>query len=694
MNEGSPKRHEGQPLTRESFLYPTRPGLTPVERMNIAFLSSLIFHVMALTLLTAITVAVAGLFFEMPYEFAPVPIGILIIGQGVAVVLARSGRLFWGVLTFAGLAIGIITWYVVADIAQTGIFILAFLVVPILIVSFFLSLRATLAVGGVCVLLLLVTPWLSGSVTYVNLIAMPLPFALFVYTLIFVITDHRNRMERYRQGQLVESDLRYRALLESTHEGMVLLQDGVILDANEGLHRMLGYSGNELQGESFAALLNDEDEDPHTVTHTQQVSAMDSIHLKRRDGTTFLAEIIANTIKLEGKTLLAMAVRDVTERRQMEEALRQSQKMESIGTLAGGVAHDFNNILASIMGYVELIKRQVPEEGQLFDDVDGIGVATERARDLVRQILTFSRRTEPARKTLEFRDAVSETLDLVRKMTPPMVEIHGRSALSPGLIKADPTQIHQVVMNLCANAIDAMHPGGGVLRLALEQLPSEGTAPAMMQLTIEDSGPGIPAEIRDRIFEPFYTTKSPGKGTGLGLSVVHGIVAAHSGTLQIDCPPGGGTVVRVRIPTATESAEPDAGTDAQTGAVRARVLLVDDDPILLKVTRRMLAGVGCEVEAFLDPQEAIQAWDEDPSRFDLLFTDYAMPSMTGLDLMEEARKTRPDLPAVLCTGLADWPSSDQMEGSSRFLFLLKPYDREQLSGALESLLGDADPNER
>jgi signal transduction histidine kinase/CheY-like chemotaxis protein len=346
-------------------------------------------------------------------------------------------------------------------------------------------------------------------------------------------------------------------------------------------------------------------------------------------------------------------------RRKLEEQLQQARKMEAIGTLAGGIAHDFNNILAVIIPYTHLALEEMEGRSESQEYLKQILTAADRAKNLVQQILAFSRRQRQERQVIDLQPMVTEALKLLRSALPSTIEIVQRFNPTPPVL-ADPTQIHQVMMNLCTNAEHAMRGRPGRLEIALEPKHVDEAFASQHPdlrsgqyacLSVRDNGCGMPGELLNRIFEPFFTTKEPGQGTGLGLSVVHGIVKSHDGVILVHSQPGQGTEFQIFLPVQEKSqaAPPPESKPAPPGSGQ-HILLVDDEPPICNVLSQMLSRAGYLVTACSDPQEALKKFLARPAEFDLLFTDLTMPGLTGVELAKRVFEVRPDLPVVLTTG--------------------------------------------
>ncbi len=344
-----------------------------------------------------------------------------------------------------------------------------------------------------------------------------------------------------------------------------------------------------------------------------------------------------------------------------EQQLRQTQKLEAIGTLASGIAHDFNNILTAIIGNAELLRLDLPQDEKLTPHLNEVLQSAERARQLVRQILTFSRRTDSKREILCCTPIVAEAINFIHATAPANIEIRHRALPEAPEIEADGTQLHQVIMNLCTNALHAMRDRGGVLEVTEDMVDITPEMVAVhpqlregrfLRISVRDSGCGMPAHVLQRIFEPFFTTKPPGEGTGLGLSVVHGIVQAHQGALTVYSQPGQGTLFRLHLPLAKSSASTQATEnhhELPRGA-NERVLFVDDEAAIVRIAGSMLHHLNYTPLCFTSPNEAAAAFAENPGSFDLLVTDLSMPAFNGVELVKRCRLLRPDLPVVLASG--------------------------------------------
>lgn len=473
--------------------------------------------------------------------------------------------------------------------------------------------------------------------------------------------------------------------------------DGHLLYANTQWSDITGLSLEEAADTSWLTRLHGDDRDRVQHAWTQALAAQRPFQsefrfLGRHGEITWVWGQARPTPPVNGTAPAYVgAFTDVTRHRRLEEEktqlqarLYQAQKLEAIGTMVGGIAHDFNNLLSSILGYAELAQHGLPAGGHAHDDLNLLILAAERARDLTQQLLLFSRERKEPVKPLQLAAIVREAIRLLRVKAPANVALVETIAAELPSVKAHPTQIHQIVFNLVTNAFHALRERSGAVRVALAaaQIDQALTARlpelrpgAYLALTVRDTGSGIPAEVLPRIFDPFFTTKPPGEGTGMGLSVVHGIVRDYGGAIDVDSARGNGTAFTVYLPavfdnTLAAPAIPEGGG--------ARILFVDDEEALLRMTVRMLEKLRYRVAAFADPAAALAAFCAAPESFDLVLTDLDMPTLTGLELAAEVLKIRPEVPIVLTTGVK--PQRATLPGIRELL--LKPFDFRSLAATL------------
>jgi signal transduction histidine kinase/ActR/RegA family two-component response regulator len=381
---------------------------------------------------------------------------------------------------------------------------------------------------------------------------------------------------------------------------------------------------------------------------------------------------------------------------QSERQLQQVMKLQAIGTLAGGIAHDFNNILFPIVGYTELTMDDIPEDSQARQNLEEILKATNRAKELVQQILTFSRQGGQERKPLQVQSLIKEALKLLRATIPSTIEIECNVGEECGHIMGDPTQIHQVVMNLCTNAYHAMQETGGTLEVTLKEIDMsyEQSMERVgmkvgrhLELTVKDAGHGMGAEVLERIFEPYFTTKELGKGTGLGLSVIHGIIKNHGGDISVSSQLGKGTTFTVYLPVIDDidvAIEPVKTAAATQG--NEHILLIDDEEQIIDIEQQILERLGYKVTPKTDSQEALEEFAAQPEKFDLVITDMTMPKMTGDQLARKLMDIKPDISVILCTGFNETITEQKALAMGIDKFVMKPIVKDELAKTIRNVL--------
>jgi signal transduction histidine kinase len=388
--------------------------------------------------------------------------------------------------------------------------------------------------------------------------------------------------------------------------------------------------------------------------------------------------------------------------RKLARQLQQSQKMEAIGTLAGGIAHDFNNILSAILGYTELAQLHITSACQnpgcpAIKDLAQVFKASERAKDLVRQILTFSRRQDDKKSLLHLGPVVEEALDLLRSSLPQSIAIRSRITCEDDRVLANATQIHQIIMNLGTNAHHAMRQTGGVLAVEVERIEIQDfdekseniqLAPGpYLLLKVCDNGCGMEPAILDKIFDPYFTTKPKDQGTGMGLAVVHGIVKSHEGLITVYSEPGKGTSFQIYLPRiVTPRSEPEAVVGGEIPMGTERILLIDDEALVARMQGRLLESLGYTVTHETDPLKALQLFTTAPNEFDLVLTDMTMPRMNGATLTQNILSIRPDIPVVLCTGFSELVNEAEARALGFKAFAMKPLVRKSIAGIVRSAL--------
>ena len=382
-------------------------------------------------------------------------------------------------------------------------------------------------------------------------------------------------------------------------------------------------------------------------------------------------------------------------RQHLEGQLHQGQKMEALGTLAGGIAHDFNNILTVILGYAELSLWDLVPGSNEWHNLQQILIASGRAKHLVQQILAFSRQSEQQRQPVYLQLILEETLTLLRASLPSTIELRQSLATHTGMVLADPVQLQQVVMNLCANAEYAMRPKGGQLEICLDSVDIDATMAATLpdltpgphiRLTVRDTGHGMTPEVLERIFDPFFTTKGPGEGTGMGLAVVHGIITSYAGAIMVTSTPGQGTTFAVYLARLPGIVEVTDRTEEILPKGEGHILFVDDETALANLAQAMLTRLGYDTEVYTSSRAALASFQAAPQRFDLVITDQTMPHMTGEALTLALRHIRPDIPIILCTGFSHTMTIEKAGLLGVDAFLMKPLVVHDLGLAIQRVL--------
>jgi PAS domain S-box-containing protein len=501
-------------------------------------------------------------------------------------------------------------------------------------------------------------------------------------TALIVFIDIEDRISSKKA--LLNSEEQYQLLVENANDAIFVVQDDRIKYANSKTTRTMGYEASELMDMSFAELIHLDDRILVLSQHFERLSNNHSSRCSFRivdaDGQVLWIDL--NTVKIEWKGRFATLNfgRDITRQKQLEAQLRNAQKMEAIATLVGGIAHDFNNILSAIIGYTDLAALILPEENPARSSLNEVMNAAQRAKELVYRLLTFSRTHEQEQKPVRMDLIIQEALKLLRPSLPSTIRIE-QYIDNRTTIMADPTQMHQVVVNLCTNAYHAMQEEGGLLKVSLAEVKSSpGTFGDQfeldpgdyLKLTIADTGHGMNEQTLQRIFDPYFTTKEEGKGTGLGLAVVYGIVNAHKGSIQVGSSPGKGTTFELFFPSVQYQTSHQPIFHKQPPRGDESILFVDDEDALVRLATQLLEKSGYRVAGHNNPLEALERFKTDPHQFDLVITDMTMPHMTGHQLVRAIHVIRPEIPIIMCTGYSENISSDKAHMMGVRAFLRKP----------------------
>jgi len=437
------------------------------------------------------------------------------------------------------------------------------------------------------------------------------------------------------------------------------------------------------------------------IAHNGKVENLEA-KFRLKDGSVITALMSAVLIQLKNMPHILTITRDISdlksaqkEREQLKTQLIQAQKMEAIGTLAGGIAHDFNNILGAIIGYSEMALYDTKEDSMEHYNIEQVLSAGHRAKDLVKQILAFSRKSEQDKNIISLATIVAEALKLLRASLPTTIEI--RQNIEPNLdaIFADPTQMHQVVMNLCTNSAHAMGDTSGILKIELRNVdlnvkkaakyPEINPGP-YVKLSISDTGHGMDSETLERIFDPYFTTKAQDKGTGMGLAVVHGIIKGHGGAIQVQSKPGKGTRFDIFFPVMERQMESETAELKALPTGNEHILFIDDEETLIDLGKSMLKKLGYRVETRTRPDEALEIFGAAPHKFDLIISDMTMPGMTGDSLASELMKIRPDIPIIICTGYSEKIDEQRAKGLGIKGLMMKPFTIRSLSKTVRDAL--------
>ncbi len=519
-----------------------------------------------------------------------------------------------------------------------------------------------------------------------------------------VIIDTTERKEA--EEALRESEEKYRALVESVHGVIIRLDnEGRVVFLNDYGREFFGYSPEELWAEGVvgtivsaedAAGLSVKDFLTSMAEHPEHYRANELENIRRNGERVRVSWTVSALRDKDGcfTGILAMGT-DITQRRRLEDQLRQSQKMEAIGTLAGGIAHDFNNMLAAILGFTEMAMDDAPDRPEVLANLKNVSRAAIRARDLVKQILAFSRKAEYTRQPLSLTPIIKETVQLLRSSMPATIEIKLDISTASDKVLASPTEIQQILMNLATNALLAMQEKGGILEIRLTDIDLEPGHPSAgfdvargehLQLTVKDTGTGMNPEVTKRIFEPFFTTREAGKGTGMGLAVVYGIVDDLNGMITVESEPGAGSIFRIFLPKKTVDVQEKSTKASEVIGGKERILFVDDEEMLVEWGRVTLERLGYKVTSLTKSTEAIETFRASPSLFDLVITDQTMPGMVGIQFASELLAIRGDIPIILCTGHSDTVSPESAREVGVREYLMKPLSREELAGAVRKAL--------
>jgi len=508
-----------------------------------------------------------------------------------------------------------------------------------------------------------------------------------------------------RTRELREAEQQYRSLFEESKDIVFISTiEGKLLDINPAGLELFGYKTKEdaLGIDSVSeGYFNSEDRNLFKEEISKKGFVKDyEVIFKGKEGEPIITLITATVIRDKQGEIFGFRgiIRDITVQKKLEQQLIQAQKMEAIGTLAGGIAHDFNNILGAIIGYTELVLDDTIPGTLIHQNLENILNAAQRAAELVRQILAFSRQSGQQRQPVILGNIIQEALKLLRSSLPATIDIRESIQAETGTILGDPTQIHQIMMNLAANASHAMKETGGILEVSLQEvflnpqdLPhTSSLKPGQyLKLMVSDTGHGIQQGILKRIFEPYFTTKKTGEGTGMGLAVIHGIVKRHGGEISVYSEPGKGSSFHILFPKIDIQGESKTVVQDQIPGGTESILLVDDEQALTETASHILRRLGYEVDGISDPIEALERFKEDPQRYQLVISDLTMPLMTGIQLAEKIKEINSKIPIIICSGFSSSLDRKQFKSKGISDFVMKPLIRSQLAQVVRRVLDNS-----
>jgi PAS domain S-box-containing protein len=551
---------------------------------------------------------------------------------------------------------------------------------------------------------------LSISNNLIKIFIAILAIALTISLYIIRETLKDEKIRRETEKALISSEKNYRLLADNIIDiiWVIDLATMCLSYVSPSIRWSTGFSAEESIGKKLQELVTPASMELATIALEEEMAAerkklfssksrILDLEQYHKNGSIIYTETTTQFLRDKNGTPVSIlgVSRDISERKELEAQLRQSQKMESIGTLTGGIAHDFNNIMGIIIGNTELALESISEKHPVNFNLEEIRSAGLRAADIVKQLLSFCRKSVQELKPVNLRQVIEEPLGLLRSTIPATIEIRKRIRVSDATILADPIQINQIIINLCINASQAMEQTGGIIDISLSNVKLSKAAANLyadlprgdyIKLTVSDTGPGIEADIIDKVFDPYFTTKEIGKGSGMGLSIVMGIVKNHNGAIFIESEPGSGATFTILFPLTTDQIEIEAESAGTLPSGSESILLVDDDKAIAHMAQLMLISRGYIVEAICNPEDALKKFRDRPEAFDLIITDMTMPQMTGVALFERVKKIRPDIPVIICSGYNALISEQESGQMGIDAYLNKPFQMAELASAVRTVL--------
>lgn len=533
------------------------------------------------------------------------------------------------------------------------------------------------------------------------------------------LTASKRQLESQRAA-LIASERRYRLLADNVKDIIWTMDLNMKFTYySPSVERLVGFTPEEAVARSLRETLTPDSYKTATEVFFQELEKLNKgardpesavsleLEITCKDGSTIMTEIQTSFLyDAQGQPTGVIGItRDISDRkkadqekRNLEKQLVQAQKMESIGNIAKGIAHEFNNVLGIILGNAEMAGTEIEESNPVSESLEEIKRASLRAKAVVKQLLTFSRRMDIRREPIDIREIVQEVATLMRAAIPANVKIQELSSAEIDAVVADSTQIHQLVINLCTNAAQAMSEDGGTLAIELYNMKIDDEAAAKhpdlqpgayVKLSIRDTGQGIAQDMMDKVFDPYFTTKDVGQGTGMGLAVVHGIAKAHRAVIEIDSTVGKGTTFHVYFPASKEKPRRAETAEQALPTGSERILFVDDELSIVRIGVKVLTKLGYSVSSDTDPLRATARFSADPYRFDLVISDMTMPGMSGDALVKNLMETRPDIPVIICTGYSDRMSPDKAREMGIKGLLMKPIEQAELARMVRKVLDGA-----